>query len=110
MLGGLNMLIHTALQSKCALVLALLAPVSLVPACLGQEPAPGRALGVVEKLDAAARQITLKTSTGEIAVMVDAKAKLLRVSPGATDLSNAAPIDFTDITAGDRLRARGRAA
>jgi Domain of unknown function (DUF5666) len=104
------MLIHTALQSKFALVLTLLAPVSLVPACLGQEQATGRALGVVEKLDAAARQITLKTSTGEIAVTVDPKAKLLRVAPGATDLSKAAPIEFSDINSGDRVRARGRAA
>jgi len=104
------MLIHTALQSKFALLLTLLAPVSLVPACLGQEQAAGRALGVVEKLDAAARQITLKTGTGEIAVTVDPKAKLLRVAPGATNLSNAAAIEFAEINAGDRVRARGRAA
>ena len=80
------------------------------PGTFAQEQATGRALGVVEKVDAAARQITLKTSAGEIAVTVDAKAKLVRVSPGTTDLSNAAAIEFTDITAGDRLRARGRAA
>ncbi len=102
-------MIPTALQAKFAFVLALLAPVSLVPACLGQEQANGRALGVVETLDAASRQITLKTGAGEIAVTVDAKAKLLRVSPGATDLSKATTIEFTDITAGDRVRARGRA-
>lgn len=103
-------MIHTAWQVEIVFVLPLLAPVSLVTTCLGQEQATGRALGVVEKVDAAARQITLKTSAGEIAVTVDAKAKLLRVSPGSTDLSNAAAIEFTDITAGDRLRARGRAA
>jgi len=103
-------LIHAALQVKIAFVLTLWAPVTLVPACWGQEQAAGRALGVVEKVDAAARQITLKTGAGEIAVAVDAKAKLLRVSPGATDLSSAAPIEFSDINAGDRLRARGRAA
>jgi hypothetical protein len=86
----------------------LLASLGLVPVCLGQEPAVGRALGVVTKLDAAARQIALQTTTGEVAVTVDAKAKVLRVAPGATNLSNATTIELTDINVGDRLRARGR--
>ena len=86
----------------------LLAPLSPVPVCLGQEPAVGRALGAVTKIDAAARQIALQTTTGEVAVTVDAKAKVLRVAPGATNLSNAAAIELTDINVGDRLRARGR--
>ena len=50
----------------------LLTTFGLVPAFLGQEPAVGRALGAVTKMDAAARQITLQTTTGEIAVTVDA--------------------------------------
>ena len=86
----------------------LLAPLGPIPVCLGQEPAVGRALGVVTKMDAAARQISLQTATGEVAVAVDAKAKVLRVAPGATNLSNAAAIELTDINVGDRLRARGR--
>jgi hypothetical protein len=86
----------------------LLAPLGPVPVCLGQEPAVGRALGAVTKIDAAARQIALQTTTGEVAVTVDAKAKVLRVAPGATNLSNAAAIELTDINVGDRLRARGR--
>ena len=86
----------------------LLAPFCPVPACLGQEPAVGRALGAVTKIDAAARHIALQTATGEVAVTVDAKAKVLRVAPGATNLSNAAAIELTDINVGDRLRARGR--
>src|SRR5665213_4172597 len=85
----------------------LLTPISLVPACLGQEPAVGRALGVVTKMDAAARQISLQTTAGEVAVTVDPKAKVLRVAPGATNLTNAAAIQLTDINVGDRLRARG---
>lgn len=86
----------------------LLAPLGPIPVCLGQEPAVGRALGAVTKIDAAARQIALQTTTGEVAVTVDAKAKVLRVAPGATNLSNAAAIELTDINVGDRLRARGR--
>ncbi len=86
----------------------LLTPLGLVPACFGQEPAVGRALGAVTKMDAAARQFTLQTTTGEVSVTVDAKAKVLRVAPGATNLTNAAAIELADINVGDRLRARGR--
>ena len=75
-----------------------------------QEPATGRALGVVTKMDAAARRLTLKTDSGEVAVTVEPKAKVVRVAPGATNLTNAAPIELTDINVGDRLRARGRTA
>ena len=39
----------------------LLAPFCPVPVCFGQEPAVGRALGAVTKIDAAARQIALQT-------------------------------------------------
>src|ERR1700689_2392756 len=91
-------------------VVLLLALVGSIPACLGQESAVGRALGVVTKTDAAARQISLQTATGEVAVTVDAKAKVVRVAPGATNLTNAAAIELTDINIGDRLRARGRTA
>jgi len=80
------------------------------PAGFAQEQATGRALGVVTKMDAAARQITLKTDTGEVAVTVDPKAKVVRVAPGATNLTNAGAIELTDINVGDRLRARGRTA
>ncbi|MEO8050605.1 MAG: hypothetical protein ABI833_09340, partial [Acidobacteriota bacterium] len=86
----------------------LLAGLHLAPVSLAQEAAAGRALGVVTKMDAAGRQVTLKTSTGDVAVTVDAKAKVLRVAPGATNLSSAAAIELSDIHEGDRLRARGR--
>lgn len=89
-------------------MMILLAPLSLVPVCFGQEQAVGRALGEVTKTDAAQRQLTLKTATGEVTVTVDAKAKVLRVAPGATNLNNAAAMELTDISVGDRLRARGR--
>ncbi len=88
----------------------LVAALGLAPVSWAQEAAVGRALGVVTKMDAAGRQVTLKTSTGDIAVTVDAKAKVLRVAPGATNLSSAAAIELRDIHEGDRLRARGRMA
>jgi len=89
--------------STVTLVVSLWAPVGVA-----QEPATGRALGVVTKMDAAARQLTLKTDSGEVAVAVDPKAKVVRVAPGATNLTNATPIELTEINVGDRLRARGR--
>jgi hypothetical protein len=84
--------------------------VFLAPAVFAQDQAAGRALGVVTKMDAAARQLTLKTDTGEVAVTVDPKAKVVRVAPGATNLTNAASMELADIHVGDRLRARGRTA
>jgi hypothetical protein len=80
------------------------------PAAFAQEQATVRALGVVTKMDASARHITLKTDTGEVAVNVDPKAKVVRVAPEARNLTNAAAIELNDISVGDRLRARGRTA
>ena len=97
----------TAFRVFAVSMVFLLALVFLAHASFAQEQA-GRALGVVTKIDASARQITLKTDTGEVAVAVDAKAKVLRVAPGATNLTNAATIELTDINVGDRLRARGK--
>ena len=74
-----------------------------------QDATAGRALGVVTKIDADARQLTLKTDAGaEVGVSLDAKATFRRVAPGETSLANAAAIALTDIHAGDRVLARGK--
>jgi co-chaperonin GroES (HSP10) len=76
-----------------------------------QEATAGRALGVVTKIDADARQITLKTDAGaEVAVSLDAKATFRRIAPGETSMANAATIALADIHAGDRVLARGKSA
>lgn len=76
-----------------------------------QEATAGRALGVVTKIDADARAITLKTDAGaEVSVSLEPKATFRRVAPGATTLANAATIALTDIHAGDRVLARGKSA
>ena len=81
-----------------------------VPA-YSQEATAGRALGVVTKIDADARQITLKTDAGaEVAVSLDAKATFRRIAPGETSMANAATIALADIHAGDRVLARGKSA
>ena len=74
-----------------------------------QEKQADRALGAVTKIDAAARQITLKTDAGaEVSVALDAKASFRRVAPGETNLTNAASIALSDINTGDRVLARGK--
>ena len=77
-----------------------------------QTSAPAAAvntIGVVTKIDAAARQITLKTDAGaEVAVTVQANAGFRKIAPGETDLRNAATIAIADINPGDRVLARGR--
>lgn len=81
-----------------------------VPA-FSQEATAGRALGVVTKIDADARQITLKTDAGaEVAVSLEAKATFRRIAPGETSMANAATIALADIHAGDRVLARGKSA
>jgi hypothetical protein len=72
----------------------------------------GSTLGVVTKIDAATRQIVLKTDAGaEITVMLQPTATFRRVAPGETDLRNAATIAITDINSGgdaDRGDVEGR--
>jgi hypothetical protein len=76
-----------------------------------QEATAGRALGVVTKIDADARQITLKTDAGaEVAVSLEPKATFRRIAPGETSMANAATIALADIHAGDRVLARGKSA
>src|SRR5580704_9830587 len=73
-----------------------------------QQPA-ANTVGVVTKIDAAERQIVLKTDAGaEITVALQPTASFRRVAPGENDLRNATTIAITDINAGDRVLARGR--
>lgn len=79
-----------------------------------QAPAPAAAantVGVVTKIDTAAREIVLKTDAGaEVTVSIQPTASFRKVAPGETDLRNAPTIAITDINAGDRVLARGRSA
>jgi hypothetical protein len=67
-----------------------------------------RALGEVTAVDAAGREIRLKTDAGEaVTVRTDEKTSFLRAQPGARDLSGATPVSLGDIALGDRVLARG---
>jgi len=70
-------------------------------------PRPGRHVGVVKKIDANSRQLTIMADAGgEKNVRLLPDASLLRVAPGEKDLSKATKITLGDIQPGDRVLVR----
>lgn len=66
------------------------------------------AIGEVKTIDAAAKQITIKTDAGStVTVGLSDKTTYKRLAPGETSLANAADITFADVGEGDRIMARG---
>src|SRR5687767_6656954 len=91
-----------------AIALALFAPSTLF--AQGTDPgiAAKHAIGEVKTIDAAAKQITIKTDAGStVTVSVNDKTTYKRLAPGEQTLTNAADIAFTDVGEGDRVMARG---
>jgi Cu/Ag efflux protein CusF len=68
-----------------------------------------RPVGVIIAIAPAAKRVTIKTDAGpEMTIVFDEATRFLRIAPGAKDLENAAPISASEMTAGDRILARGR--
>jgi Domain of unknown function (DUF5666) len=66
-----------------------------------------RAIGTIKNVQA--DSITLTPDSGnEIAVTLSGSAKILRVAPGQTDLTNATPLQAQDLQPGDRVLVRGQ--
>ena len=93
---------------------ALCTVLSLFAPCAGQTPAtnPGatldRVLGEVTEINASTRQMTLSTAAGQkVPIKIDEKAIFRRVPPGEKSLDKAVEIQLADISAGDRVLARG---
>ncbi len=64
-------------------------------------------VGVVKSITGNA--LTLTTDSGaDVAVQIVSSAKMVRVAPGQTDLKSAAPIQLSDLHAGDRILVRGQ--
>ena len=64
-------------------------------------------VGVVKSINGNA--LTLTTDSGaDVAVQIASNAKMVRVAPGQTDLKSAAPIQLSDLHAGDRILVRGQ--
>lgn len=75
------------------------------PASPAQKTPP--VLGTIKTISG--NSVTLTTDAGaEIKVLVPAEARLLRVPPGSKDLKEAAPLQFADLQAGDRILVRGK--
>ena len=64
-----------------------------------------------EVTDIAGGQLAVKTDAGDaLSVAVDEKTSFLRAKPGATTLTDAAPVAVEDLSVGDRVLVRGRLA
>ncbi|HEX6802040.1 MAG TPA: hypothetical protein VF133_00035 [Terriglobales bacterium] len=74
---------------------------------LGQSPA-AKAVGTVKSVSGNA--VVLTTEAGsEANVTIAESARIVRTTPGQTDLKSATPIQASDIQVGDRMLARGTA-
>jgi Cu/Ag efflux protein CusF len=66
------------------------------------------AMGEVKTIDAAGKQLTIKTDAGTmVTVSVSDKTSYKRLAPGEKTLANATDIAFADVGEGDRVMARG---
>jgi len=76
----------------------------------GQPPKVDYVLGEATAVDAATRQLTLKTDAGaELQVQVPEDARVVRAKPGAKDLAEARPLTLAEIAVGDRIMVRAAA-
>jgi len=66
------------------------------------------AIGEIKSIDAAAKQLTIKTDAGSmVSVSLSDKTTYKKLAPGEQSLANAADITFADLGEGDRVMARG---
>lgn len=86
------------------------------PTATAQQPGdPGitanGAIGEVKVIDAAGRQLIVKTDAGSlVTVALGDKTVYMRLAPGEKTLTNATKIAFADVGEGDRVWARGKMA
>lgn len=69
------------------------------------------AIGEVKSIDAATKQLTIKTDAGSVVtVSVSDKTTYKKLAPGEQTLTNATDVTFADVAEGDRVMARGTVA
>ncbi|MDQ2936601.1 MAG: hypothetical protein M3R67_03745 [Acidobacteriota bacterium] len=72
---------------------------------------PNGAIGEVKVIDAAAKQLIVKTDAGSlVTVALGDKTVYMRLAPGEKTLTNATKIAFSEVGEGDRIWARGKVA
>lgn len=70
---------------------------------------PNRAQGEVKVIDAAAKQMIIKTDAGTlVTIVLSDTTGYMRVAPGEKTLTNATKIAFADVAEGDRVLALGK--
>jgi len=70
---------------------------------------PNRALGEVKVIDAAAKQLIIKTDAGSlVTVVLSDSTAYMRIAPGETTLANATKTTFAEVAEGDRVLAMGK--
>jgi hypothetical protein len=88
-------------------------------ALIAQTPAPQGdpnitakyAIGEIKSIDAAAKQLTIKTDAGAmVTVSLSDKTTYKKLPPGEKSLTNATDVAMTDLGEGDRVMARGNVA
>ena len=93
-----------------AITLITLSFATAVSYAQGTDPniAAKHAIGEVKTIDAAAKQLTIKTDAGSmLTVSVTDKTTYKKLAPGEQSLTNATDVAFTDLAEGDRIMARG---
>jgi len=95
-----------------AAAIALISLLASSPASLAQtgdpDIAPKYAIGEVKSIDAAAKQLTIKTDAGSmVTVTLSDKTTYKKLAPGEKTLANATDLTFADLGEGDRVMARG---
>jgi hypothetical protein len=66
------------------------------------------AIGEIKAIDAAAKQLTIKTDAGSmVTVSLSDKTTYKKLAPGEQTLTNATDVAVTDLAEGDRVMARG---
>jgi hypothetical protein len=76
----------------------------------GTDPgiAAKHAIGEVKTIDAAAKQLTIKTDGGSVVtVTLNDKTAYKKLAPGEQSLTNATDVTISDLAEGDRIMARG---
>src|SRR5436190_7358396 len=85
-----------------------LAIVAMFALHAGAQTPGARAIGAVTSIDAASKQIVIKTDAGpDVKLALLESTTYLRVPPGEKDLKNAAKTSLAEIAVGDRVLARG---
>ena len=95
-----------------AAAIGLITLIASSPASLAQATDPGiaakHAIGEIKTVDAAAKQLTIKTDAGSIVtVSLSDKTTYKKLAPGEQTLTNATDVTFADLAEGDRVMARG---